>query len=106
MQKSALESSFLRHWNMALGYIKIKGIHFKHAANGFPVPQRGAVSASRGHHWIIEDCIIEDVNSLGVDLGNEMWHTEFRRDTGTSYFPARNICSQLRDIRTCRDCEE
>ncbi|MFW5767454.1 MAG: right-handed parallel beta-helix repeat-containing protein, partial [Bacteroidota bacterium] len=59
-----------------LGYIKIKGIHFMHAANGFPVPQRGAVSASRGHHWIIEDCIIEGVNSLGMDLGNEMWHTE------------------------------
>jgi hypothetical protein len=73
-----------------LGYIRIKGIHFLHAANGFPVPQRGVVSASRGHHWIIEDCIIEGANSLGVDLGNEMWstipqeiigHHIFRRNT-------------------------
>ena len=65
-----------------LAYIKIKGIHFMHAANGFPVPQRGAVSAARGHHWIIEDCIIEGVNSLGMDLGNEMWHTETEEIVG------------------------
>lgn len=65
-----------------LAYIKIKGIHFMHAANGFPVPQRGAVSASRGHHWIIEDCVIEGVNSLGIDLGNEMWHTETQEIAG------------------------
>ena len=58
-----------------LGYIKLKGITFQHAGNGFPVPQRGLVSAARGHHWIIEDCTIEWANSLGIDLGNEMWHT-------------------------------
>jgi hypothetical protein len=57
------------------GYIKIKGIHFIHAGNGFPVPQRGMVSTSRGHHWIIEDCMLEWANALGVDMGNEMWHT-------------------------------
>ncbi len=58
-----------------LGYIHLKGIHFMHAGNGFPVPQRGLVSASRGHHWIIENCTIEWANSLGVDIGNEMWGT-------------------------------
>lgn len=58
-----------------LGYIKLKGISFQHCGNGFPVPQRGMISASRGHHWVIEDCTIEWANSLGIDLGNEMWHT-------------------------------
>ncbi len=58
-----------------LGYIKIKGIHFMHAGNGFPVPQRGLISSNRGNHWIIENCTIEWANSLGIDLGNEMWHT-------------------------------
>lgn len=69
-----------------LGYIKISGIHFQYAANGFPVPQRGVVSAARGHHWIIEDCIIEGANSLGVDLGNEMWHTVRQPITGYHIF--------------------
>ena len=57
-----------------LGYIRLRGITFEHAANGFPVPQRGAVSAARGHHWIIEGCTIQWANSVGLDLGNECWH--------------------------------
>lgn len=60
-----------------LGFIKIKGLKFQHAGNGFPVPQRGMVSANRGHHWIIEDCVIEKANSVGIDLGNESWDTTF-----------------------------
>lgn len=58
-----------------LGYIRLKGITFRHAGNGFPVPQRGLVSSSRGHHWIVEDCTVEWANSVGMDLGNEMWST-------------------------------
>lgn len=58
-----------------IGYIRIKGIKFQYVGNGFPVPQRGMISANRGHHWIIEDCEIDYANSLGIDLGNEMWHT-------------------------------
>jgi hypothetical protein len=77
-----------------LGYIKIKGIHFLHAGNGFPVPQRGMVSANRGHHWVIEDCVIEWANSLGVDMGNEMWHTTYLPDVGYHVF-RRNI------VRNC-----
>ena len=56
-----------------LGYIRIKGITFEHAANGFPVPQRGLVSTNRGNHWIIEDCVIRHANSLGLDIGGECW---------------------------------
>ncbi len=58
-----------------LGYIQLKGLTFRHAGNGFPVPQRGMVSTSRGHHWIVEDCIFEWANSVGIDMGNESWTT-------------------------------
>lgn len=58
-----------------MGYIRVKGIVFRHAGNGFPVPQRGMLSTNRGHHWIIEECTVEWANSLGLDLGNEMWYT-------------------------------
>lgn len=58
-----------------LGYIRLKGITFRHAGNGFPVPQRGLVSTSRGHHWLVEDCTIEWANSVGMDMGIEMWST-------------------------------
>ncbi len=37
-----------------LAYIRVKGITFQHAGNGYPVPQRGLVSTAGGNHWIIE----------------------------------------------------
>ncbi len=59
-----------------LGYIRVKGITFEHAANGFPVPQRGLVSMSRGHHWIIEDCILRHANGVALDIGAQDWDME------------------------------
>ena len=56
-----------------LGYIRIRGIAFEHAADGVPVPQRAAVSTWRGHHWIIEDCLIRHANAVGLDIGDEDW---------------------------------
>jgi hypothetical protein len=56
-----------------LGYIRVKGITFEHAANGFPVPQRGLVSTNRGHHWIIEDNTLLWANSVSLDVGKEDW---------------------------------
>lgn len=57
-----------------LSYIKVKGLTLAHAATGAPVPQRGALSCYRGHHWIIEDCMIDWSNATGIDCGNECWH--------------------------------
>jgi hypothetical protein len=54
-------------------YIRVKGITFQHAGNGFPVPQRGMVSVNRGHHWIFEGNTFEWANSVGLDIGNEDW---------------------------------
>ncbi|NJK94150.1 MAG: right-handed parallel beta-helix repeat-containing protein [Bacteroidales bacterium] len=65
-----------------LGYIALKGITFQHAGNGFPVPQRGLVSTNRGHHWLVENCTIEWANSLGIDMGNEMWSTVHQPGVG------------------------
>lgn len=60
--------------NPFTSYIKVKGLTFAHAATGAPVPQRGAVSCYRGHHWIVENCIVDWSNGVGIDLGNECWH--------------------------------
>ncbi len=57
-----------------LSYIRVKGLTLAHAATGAPVPQRGALSCYRGHHWIIEDCTIDWSNAVGIDCGNECWH--------------------------------
>lgn len=54
-------------------YIRVKGLVFQHAGNGFPVPQRGMASTNRGHHFIFEDNTFEWANSVGLDIGNEDW---------------------------------
>ena len=58
-----------------LNYIRVKGFHMFHSANGIPIPlpQRGLLSASAGHHWIIEDCEIGHANTLGMDIGGGYW---------------------------------
>ena len=60
-----------------LSYIRIKGIVCEHAATGGPVPQRGAISSFRGHHWIIEGCSVNYANTVAIDIGNECWHHEY-----------------------------
>ena len=60
-----------------LSYIRVKGLTCEHAATGAPVPQRGAISSFRGHHWIVEDCTVNWANTLGIDIGNECWHHEY-----------------------------
>ena len=59
-----------------LSYIKVKGFVCEHAATGAPVPQRGAISAYRGHHWVIENCEVNWSNGVAIDVGNECWHHE------------------------------
>ena len=58
-----------------LNYIHVKGFGMFHAANGVPIPppQRGLLSATAGHHWIIEDCEIGYANTLGIDVGGQWW---------------------------------
>jgi len=59
-----------------LNYIRVSGFRMFHAANGvpIPIPQHGLLSASAGHHWIIEDCEIGYANTLGMDVGSQ-WYT-------------------------------
>ena len=82
-----------------LNYIRVKGLAFEHAANGAPVPQRGAVSAYRGHHWIIEDCDINWANTVAVDVGNECWHHTHRPDEMIGYSVIRNC--RIRNAGVC-----
>jgi hypothetical protein len=81
-----------------LEYIRVSGFIFEHAANGIPVPQRGAVSVSRGHNWIIENNRIEWVNAVGIDLGAQTWYSDTREIMGEGHIVRNNI---IRNIGIC-----
>ncbi len=82
-----------------LSYIKLKGLTCAHAATGAPVPQRGAISCGRGHHWIIEDCTIDWSNGVGIDIGNECWHHTRIRDQVLGYTIIRRC--HIYDVGVC-----
>jgi len=82
-----------------LSYIKVKGLTCEHAANGAPVPQRGAISAYRGHHWVIEDCQVNWANAVGIDVGNECWHHEHVAGEVIGYSVIRRC--KIRDAGVC-----
>ena len=52
-----------------LGYIRIKGLTFEHAGNGFIRSGHGAVTTWGGHHWIIEDNTLSHMNSTAIEMG-------------------------------------
>ena len=52
-----------------LGYIRIKGLTFEHAGNGFIRSGNGAVTTWGGNHWIIEDNTVRHINSVGIEIG-------------------------------------
>ncbi len=73
-----------------LGYIRVSGFRLECAAGCLPVPQRGLISPSRGHHWIIEDCSIRWAGTCGLDLGKEDWSATPHEPCG-GHIVRRNI---------------
>jgi hypothetical protein len=65
-----------------LAYIRIKGLTFQHAGNGYPIPQRGILSTAGGNHWIIEGNTIEWANGTGLDIANGDWNAAPVPDAG------------------------
>ena len=82
-----------------LNYIRVKGLKCEHAATGAPVPQRGAISAHRGHHWIIEDCEVNWSNGVAIDVGHECWHHTHTPGEIIGYSVVRNC--RIRDAGVC-----
>ncbi len=82
-----------------LNYIRVKGLICEHAATGAPVPQRGAISAHRGHHWIIEDCEVNWSNGVAIDTGHECWHHTHTPREIIGWSVVRNC--RIRDAGVC-----
>ena len=82
-----------------LSWIRVKGLICEHAATGAPVPQRGAISAFRGHHWIIEDCEVNWTSGVAIDVGNECWHHEIEEGQLIGYSVIRRC--RIRDAGVC-----
>jgi hypothetical protein len=52
-----------------LGFVRVDGFVVERVANCVPVPQLGAISTMQGHHWIVENNAVRQINGLGLDYG-------------------------------------
>ena len=82
-------------------YIRVKNLKMFHAANGVPIPppQRGLLSATRGHHWIIEGCEIGYANTLGADLGGQWWSLRTGEVQGYTFAATTSTTAAYRQCR-------
>lgn len=75
LSESLVEFSVRRHLfapvRRAQNYINLKGFIFEHCANDASFPQVGAVSCRSGQHWIIENNVIRNIKTIGMDVGAE-----------------------------------
>jgi hypothetical protein len=72
-----------------IGYIRVKGITFRHAGNAYPFPQYGMVSFAGGDHWILEDNTLEWANGIGLAIGFD-GDSGFARSAGAAHIIRRN----------------
>jgi len=80
-----------------LGFIHVSGFTIEQVADGFPWPQRAALSTMRGHHWIIEDNTVRWINALGIDIGKSEVDMELPEKCGY-HIVRRNI---IEDCGVC-----
>jgi alpha-N-arabinofuranosidase len=64
-----------------VSYLRLKGFVIEHIGNGFSYPVEAAVSPMGGHHWIIEDNLIRQVNSDAISIGSHLWFWGGDRDS-------------------------
>ncbi|HLK57442.1 MAG TPA: right-handed parallel beta-helix repeat-containing protein [Chthonomonadaceae bacterium] len=85
---------------IGLGYIRVKGFTVEQAAGPFPWEQVGAISTTRGHHWIIEDNTVRWVNGVGIDVGIN--HPGFTQPEQVGYHIVRR--NTVTDCGICGIC--
>jgi alpha-L-arabinofuranosidase len=65
----ATKSHLFKPEKVGYSYIRLAGITFQHCANSFLRTSTGAVTILGGDHWLIEDNIIREINSSGLEFG-------------------------------------
>lgn len=86
-----------------VNYIRLKGLTFAHAGNGYPLPQRGSmVDTAGGARWIIEDNTFEWANAIGLEIGGGGFGGGFGGGAaGAAPQATSNHIVRKNDIRYC-----
>ncbi len=76
---AAVQPHLFKPQGVGFGFIRVNGLIFEHCANGFLRTGVGAVFTMGGHHWIIENCTVRHINSVGIEIGFHVFERLDRR---------------------------
>jgi hypothetical protein len=79
--EAAVQPHLIQPETAGLGFIRISGFTLEQCANGLPRVGVGALFTKGGHHWIIENNTVRQVNSVGIEIGFSIFESRDRRFT-------------------------
>jgi alpha-N-arabinofuranosidase len=93
--EAALQPHIFQPESAGMGFIRVSGLIMEHCANGFLRTGVGALFTMGGHNWIIENNTVRQINSLGIEVGFQVFESRDKRytrrtDPDTGYNIIRN----------------
>ena len=99
--EAAVQPHIIQPQAERLGFIRISGLVLEHCANSFLRSGVGALFTMGGHHWIIEGNTVRQVNSLGIEVGDQPYE---RRDRRAPDRNGRNVGYNIVRRNRVSDC--
>lgn len=71
--EAAVQPHIFKPREAGLGFIRVSGLVFEHCANSFLRTGIGALFTMGGHHWLIEGNTVRHANSVGIEIGFDVY---------------------------------
>jgi alpha-N-arabinofuranosidase len=79
--EAAVQPHIIKPQEPGFGFIRVSGLILEHCANSFLRTGIGALFTMGGHHWIIERNTVRHVNSVGIEIGFDIFERQDKRYT-------------------------
>lgn len=79
--EAAVQPHIFKPRAAGFGFVRVSGLVFEHCANSFLRTGIGALSTTGGHHWLIEGNTVRQVNSVGIEIGFDIYERKDKRWT-------------------------
>ena len=77
--ETAVQPHIFKPQGPGFGFIRVSGLVLEHCANSFLRTGIGALFTMGGHHWIIERNTVRHINSVGIEIGFEIFERRDKR---------------------------
>ncbi len=79
--EAAVQPHIFKPREAGLGFIRVSRLVIEHCANSFLRTGIGALFTRGGHHWLIEGNTVRHANSVGIEIGFDVFEKKDKRWT-------------------------